>query len=119
MKSSAKFWLGIFTFLPLVLILLILGFFFTVFLDNIVMLEHSHNEFPIHFFQSLSWFIGMIIITALISLAIKIYYIVHTNNLETNDTNKKIMWTLLLIFFGTVASIVYYFVEIIPLKESN
>jgi heme/copper-type cytochrome/quinol oxidase subunit 4 len=65
------------------------------------------------------WFIILIIVMALVSLGIKIYYIVHANQNTESDTNKKVMWTLLLIFVGTVGSIVYYFVEIIPTKPKE
>ena len=116
MKSSTKFWLAIFTFLPLVFLILFFGFFFTVFLENIIELDNHHGEFPLEILTSIFWFIILVIIMAIASLGIKIYYIVHTNNQAANDTNKKIMWTLILIFGGTVAAIVYYFIEIIPLK---
>ena len=116
MNSSTKFWLAIFTFLPLVFLFLFFGFFFTVFFENILELEHNHGEFPMEFMQSLAWFIILIILMAIVSLGIKIYYIVHVNNNSKNDTNTKIMWTLLLIFVGLIGSIVYYFIEIVPLK---
>ena len=119
MKSSAKILLGIFTFLPLVLFLLLVGFFFNVILENIIELEQQQGEFPVAFIQSLLWVFVFIIPIALISLAIKIYYIVHTNNNQENDTAKKIMWTLILIFGGTIAAIIYYFIEIVPLKQPN
>ena len=119
MKSSTKFWLAIFTFLPFALLVLIFGFFFTVLFENIVELEQNQGEFPLAFLQSFFWFFVLIIITAIVSLGVKIYYIVHTNNKPSNDTNKKILWTLVLIFGGSVAAIVYYFIEILPLKESN
>jgi len=119
MKSSTKFWLGIFTFLPLVFVILFLCLFFTVFFDHIIELERNGGEFPLEFISSIFGFIVLIIIAAVISLGIKIYYIVHTNNKSEYDTNKKIMWTLILIFGGTVAAIVYYFIEIIPLKPEN
>lgn len=119
MKSSTKFWLAIFTFLPLVFLILFFVFFFTVFLQNIIALENNHGEFPIEFLQSFFWFFALIILIVTVSLGIKIYYIVHTNNNPANETNKKIMWTLILIFFGIVGSVVYYFVEIIPLKPDN
>lgn len=117
MKSSTKFWLAILTFLPLVLFIIFFGLFFTVFFENIVELNQNHGEFPLKFMHSLFWFILLIIVIAVISLGIKIYYIVHTNNKLENDTTKKIMWTLLLIFTGSIGAIVYYFVEIVPLKE--
>ncbi len=119
MKSSTKFWLSIFTFLPLVLLALFLMFFFTVFFENIIELEHNQGEFPLEFMQSLLWFILLAILMAIVGLGIKIYYIVHTNNNPENDTNKKVMWTLILIFTGIVGTIIYYFIEIIPLKTLN
>lgn len=120
MNSIQKFWLGFFTFLPILFIVLFFGFFFTVFLGNIEALDNSHhNEFPMEFMQSMMWFVILIIIMAMVSLGIKIYYIVHANNNKESDTNKKVMWTLLLIFVGTVGSIVYYFVEILPINPKE
>ena len=117
MKSSTKIWLGIFTFLPLVLLLLCFGFIITIFLDNIEELQHNHNQFPLEFLHSIFWFVFLIILMAIASLGVKIYYIVHVNNTEGNETNKKIIWTLILIFFGLIASVVYYFIEITPIKS--
>jgi len=116
MKSSTKFWLALFTFLPLIFLFIFLGFFFTTFFENIVELEHNQGEFPLQFIQSFAWFIFLIILMAIVGLGIKIYYIVHVNNNSKNDSNTKIMWTLLLIFIGLIGSIVYYFIEIVPLK---
>ena len=105
-----------FIFLPLVLIILFFGLFFAIFLENIIELDQNHGEFPLEFIQSFFWFFVLIILATISSLGIKIYYIVPTNNNLKNDTNKKIMWTLLLIFTGTIGAIVYYFIEIVPLK---
>ncbi len=117
MNSGTKFLLGFFTFLPIVLLILFIGFFFTVFLEHVIRLENNHSgDFPIEFLSYIFWFVLLIILMAIVSLGIKIYYIVHTNNNSENDTNKKVLWTLILIFTGTVASIIYYFIEITPLK---
>lgn len=116
MKSSTKFWLSIFTFLPLVLLVVFFVFFLTVFFENIVELEQNQGEFPVAFFYSLIWFMLLIVFIGIVSLGIKIYYIIHIINNSENDTNKKVIWTLILIFTGIVGSIVYYFIEIIPLK---
>ena len=117
MKSSTKFWLAVFTFSPIVLFCLFFGFFFTIFLENIIELDQNHGDFPVEFIQSLFWIICLIVLAAIFSLGIKIYYIVHTNNNINNDTNKKVMWTLLLIFTGVIGSIVYFFSEIIPIGK--
>jgi len=117
MKLSTKFWLAIFTFLPLILLLFCFGFIITIFLDNIDELQNNHNQFPLEFLHSIFWFIFLIILMAIASLGIKIYYIVHVNNTAGNDTNKKVIWTLILIFLGSIASVVYYFIEITPIKS--
>ena len=119
MKSSTKFWLAIFTFSPIIFLFVFFGFFFTVFFENIIELDQNHGDIPIEFIQSLFWIISLIVLAALFSLGIKIYYIVHTNNNTNNDTNKKVMWTLLLIFTGIIGSIVYFFSEIMPLKNTK
>lgn len=63
------------------------------------------------------WFVLLRTVMTVMSLGIKIYYIVRTNNKPDNDTDKIIMWTLLLIFTGSISAIVCYFVKILPLKE--
>ncbi len=117
MKKTTKVLLAIFTFLPLVLLIAFFGLFFSIFLENIVELERSHQEFPIDFIQSMIWFIILLVIVGLMSMGIVVYYIVHVNNNPEKDTSNRIIWTLILIFAGLMGSIVYYFVEIVPLKE--
>lgn len=117
MKTSTKFWLAIFTFLPIVIFILFFVLFFSTFLENIIEIDKNRGEFPLEFVQSIFWFIGILIVAGILSLGIRIYYIIHTNNNLKNDTTKKILWTLLLIFTGSIASVVYYFIEITPLKQ--
>jgi hypothetical protein len=121
MKTMPKVWLGIFTFLPIVLMVIFFGTFFTVLLERVIEADRGYydHDFPIEHISSLAWFIILIIITALISLGVKIFYIVHSVNNPDNDTGKKVMWILILIFVGTIGSIVYYFVEILPSKPAE
>ena len=115
MSTSSKIWLGIFTFLPIVLFIVYLTLFFTLFLGSIHELDQSHHdEFPIKFIRDIFIVFIPLIVSGIISLIITIYYIVHANNNVNNDTAKKIMWTIILIFVSCIGSIVYYFVEIIP-----
>ena len=116
MSTSNKIWLGILTFLPFVLFIVYLVLFFTVFIGNIHELEQTqHNdEFPIALIQSLFLVFIPIIIASILSLAIMIYYIVHANNNPNNDSGKKIMWIIILIFVSSIGCVVYYFVEILP-----
>jgi magnesium-transporting ATPase (P-type) len=63
MNAIQKFWIGFFTFLPIIFVLIFFGFFFTVFLGNIEALENNHGEFSKEFMQSFAWFIMLIILT--------------------------------------------------------
>ncbi len=114
MSTSNKVWLGILTFLPFVLFIVYLVLFFTLFLGSIHQLEKTHHdEFPIQFISDLFVVFIPLIAAGIISLIITIYYIVHANSNVKNDTAKKIMWTIILIFVSCIGCIVYYFVEIL------
>lgn len=114
MSTSKKIWLGILTFLPFVLFIFYLVLFLTLFLGNIHEMQHSHHdEFPVQFIRDIIIVFIPLFVAGILSLIITIYYIVHANNNLNNDTAKKIMWTIILIFVSSIGCIVYYFVEII------
>ena len=79
----------------------------------------SEGIFPKEFMANFAIMFIFIIIASLMSLGLMIYYIIHANNNPKNDSNKKLMWTLVLIFASSIASIVYYFVEIMPIKTEE
>lgn len=124
MSTSSKIWLGILTFMPFILFVVYLTLFITVFLGSIHHLEQNHHdEFPVQFIRDIFLVFIPLIVAVIISLIITIYYIVHANNNVKNDTAKKIMWTVILIFVSSIGCLVYYFVEILPsdnqLNNSN
>ena len=119
MKKPAKFLLGILTFLPLFLMLAYVVYIFTAFIPTAIRLEDSHQEVPIELFQSISVMIIFIVIAVCIKLGVMIYYIVHASNNPKNETNTKIMWIVLLVLVGTMSSIVYYFLEILPSQNNS
>ena len=114
MKNSSKILLGILTFLPVLLILTYVVYIFTGFIPTAIRLENSNQEVPVELFESISVMIILIVLAITIKLGVTIYYIVHATNNPKNETNTKIMWIVLLVLVGTITSIVYYFVEIIP-----
>ncbi len=124
MSTSKKIWLGVFTFFPFVFLIayfiIFFLFFFPVFIaSDTGNMDATSGELPLEF---LSGFVGLLILTFLMvimSLVVMIYYIVHVNKNTQLDNNKKIMWTLILIFTNGLGNIAYYFVEIIPLKKPN
>ena len=119
MKKSTKIWLGILTFLPMFLIFAYIFYIFTSFIPTAIRLENSHQEVPIELFQSISVMILFIVLAVIIKMGIMIYYIVHASNNAKNENNTKIMWIVLLVLVGTISSIVYYFLEILPSKDNS
>ena len=119
MKKSTKIWLGVLTFLPFLLTLVYMIYFFSFFFKNIIELEHNQEGFPIEFFQSFSVMFLIIMLAIIIKLIVMIYYIIHVSNNPKNENNTKIMWIVLLTLVGTITSIIYYFVEILPIKETE
>jgi NADH:ubiquinone oxidoreductase subunit 6 (subunit J) len=119
MKKSTKIWLGILTFLPMFLIFAYIFYIFTAFIPTAMRLEDSHQEVPMELFQSISVMILFIVLAIIIKMGIMIYYIVHASNNPKNENNTKIMWIVLLVLVGTISSIVYYFLEILPSKDNS
>ncbi len=119
MKKSTKIWLGILTFLPMFLIFAYIFHIFTAFIPTAIRLENSHQEVPIELFQSISVMILFIALAIIIKMGIMIYYIVHASNNPKNENNTRIMWIVLLVLVGTISSIVYYFLEILPSKDNS
>jgi hypothetical protein len=120
MSNSKKVFLGVLTFLPLVLLLgyfiVFFKFFFTM-MSNAADNPFHHDEMPVMLFANFFWMFVLIGLSALVSLGIMIYYILHVNKNPRLESNQKIMWMLILIFVNSIGSIVYYFMEILPLKE--
>ena len=119
MKNSAKILLGVLTFLPLLLIITYIVYIFIGFIPTAIQTENSDGEVPIALFESLSVMIILIVLAIFIKLIVMVYYIIHASNNPKNESNTKIMWIVLLVLVGTIASIVYYFVEILPSKSED
>lgn len=94
-------------------------YIFTAFIPTAIRLEDSHQEVPIELFRSISVMILFIVLAIIVKMGIMIYYIVHASNNPKNENNTKIMWIVLLVLVGTISSIVYYFLEILPSKDNS
>ncbi len=119
MKKSTKIWLGILTFSSILFFIIYLVGFFTIFINHIPELESNTGEFPLDFFKSIIGIFPFLVLSLILKIALMIYYVIHASNNTNNDNSKKIMWILILVFVGFIGNIVYYFLEILPLKETN
>ncbi len=119
MKKSTKIWLGILTFSSILFFIIYLVGFFTIFINHIPELESNTGEFPLDFFKSIIGIFSFLFLSLILKIGLMIYYVIHASNNTNNDSSKKIMWILILVFVGFIGNIVYYFLEILPLEDTN
>ncbi len=119
MKKSTKIWLGILTISSILFFIIYLVGFFTIFINHIPELESNTGEFPLDFFKSIIGIFSFLFLSLILKIGLMIYYVIHASNNTNNDSSKKIMWILILVFVGFIGNIVYYFLEILPLKDTN
>ena len=117
MTKQKKLWLGIFTFLPTLFIILYLVSFFFMFMG--ITADQIDESDPAGFFASFGLMFIFLLFAILLGLGVMIYYIIHAaNNKAFSDTN-RLIWILVLIFASGVGSIVYFFVNIYPLPDPS
>ena len=122
LTKTQKILIGILHFLPIIGVIAYLFFFFSFFIGNIENFENENlnGAPPIEFFKGFIGAFIVLMITILLSLGIKIFDIIHLTRSNKNDTkNKILMWVLLFVFAGTIAEIVYYFIEILPDRKEE
>ena len=117
MSKSKKIWLGVFTFLPLIFLIIYVVVFFSFFLNGVDSTYPQEGTSPNFFAGSYVLLFVIIVLMAIVSLGLLIYYIVHANSNPKFDSNQKLIWILILLFASGVGSMIYYFMEIVPLKD--
>ena len=69
-------------------------------------------QFPQNFMSNMVWLFLLIILTALLSLGLLIYYIVHVVNNNRIDSTERIIWVLVFVLAGMVGFPVYWYMRI-------
>lgn len=62
-------------------------------------------------------FLGFMIVMAILSIVLTIFWIMMLIHACTKDIENKVLWIVLLAFFGYIAAIVYYFMVKRPFIE--
>lgn len=121
LSKNQKLLVGILHFLPILGIIGYIVYLFSFIFGTISSIEHNPNQPPPpEFFAGFIGIFIILIITILISIGIKIFDIIHLVKNNRNDTgNKVLLWILLFVFAGTIAEIVYFFLEILPEKKQQ
>jgi hypothetical protein len=109
LNKSAKIVLGILTFLPLLFLISTLGFFvfnfFSVFFSQ-------EPEMPMMLFSYLSYVLPYLFLIILLALGLFVFYIVHIIRNASLDTEKRILWIVVVFFAYGVALPIYWYIHI-------
>ena len=115
MSKSSKIFLGIITLLPIVGMGIYIFTFFTTFteLHDLTMTNNGPNQtLPFDFFRQFFTIAIWAILSALFSLGLLIYYIIHAINNKAIDGNERLVWILIFIFAGMIGFPIYWYMRI-------
>lgn len=114
MSTAGKVVVGIFTFLPILLLILFFVNFIQTILHFAPQLDSGHIQKPSRdeIINMIAPMFLYIILTSLISLGLLIFYIIHAVNNKNLTSNDRVLWVLLFVFIGLIAFPIYFFVKI-------
>ncbi len=109
LNKSTKIILGILTFLPLLFTISILGFiafnFFSVFFSQ-------EPKMPLMLFSYLSYILPYAFLIILLALGLFIFYIAHIIQNSFLDTEKRILWIVVVFLVYGFAIPIYWYIHI-------
>lgn len=109
LNKTSKIILGILTFLPLILALSTIGFFFY----HIFVIWFSHNPGMDMLFP---WFLDYILpylfLVILLCIGLFVFYLIHIIQNQYIDNEKRILWITVLVLAYGMAIPIYWFIHI-------
>jgi hypothetical protein len=109
MTRGNKITLGIFTFLPFVLLLVYL--FSIAFLVKDAIL-HQDEGMPFPILADVFFMVIVALVLGLLSLGLLFYYILHAVNNTYIETNEKLLWVLVFVIASVVGFPLYWYMRI-------
>jgi hypothetical protein len=117
MTKKNKKLLGVLTFLPFVLLLVYMFFFFLSFFGMFLAAGHNHEPNMGLFMGSFGIAFAIIGLMSVLSIGLLIYYIIHiTNNKKFDDTN-RLIWILIIVFANIIGYGIYWYLNIWKVDE--
>jgi len=107
--------IGILTVLQLFAGLFIAIWFFTRFIP--VLPELSDEAAKEYVLVSMGSFIVAVIALSFLGLGILVFYLIHAGTNKKISGVMKAVWIIMLLIFGSVAEVIYFFMEIVPEKS--
>lgn len=110
-KRTNKALAGIMAFAPIVALIIMFIPLFSMIIEIERMERYGiRNEIP----DGLILFIAFVGLAVILSLAGFIYYLVHAANNPYLNKDNRLAWIIIMIFGGSIAHIVYFFMYIVP-----
>jgi hypothetical protein len=105
MERGSRIWLGIFTFLPIVLLFAYMAFFAVIVWD--IML----NNDDISLLADIGPALLLVLAIGIIAFGLSVYYIIHVINSKL-DNNEKILWLIFFVTCNILAFPIYWYMRI-------
>jgi len=112
MTRGSKILLGILSFLPFVLLVFYLAAVFTFVAEMITVGHSGEKPDPIFVWTRMSGVLVWGILLGLLSLGLKIYYIIHAVNNKQIESSERIIWVLIFVFIGLIGYPIYWVIRI-------
>jgi len=114
MTKGHKNILGIFTFLPVILMLIYLAAIVVLVRDALVFKD---EDMPFPILGDVLWLVIVALIMGLLSFGLMVYYIIHAINNPQIDNNEKIIWVLLFVIVSVFSFPIYWYLRILKRHE--
>ncbi len=123
MTRNSKVLLGVATFLPMVLGLMLVFVYISMIPEIIRMVTSTGSGSDIMSCYLSKIFSGkafaLIFLIIITKLGVLIYYVIDVIKRRFKSDAEKVFWILLFVLFGSIPLIVYYFTKIVPDPETN
>jgi len=105
MERGSRIWLGIFTFLPIILLFIYLGLFAVAVKDILL-----YND-EISVMADVGLALLLMLAIGILAFGLFIYYVIHVINCKA-DGNEKLLWIILFFVGNIFAFPVYWYLRI-------
>ncbi len=114
MTKSSRVWLGILTFIPIVLFF---AYMFSIAFIVRDAIRYGDEGLPLPVMSNVFWMVIIALTMGLLTFGLLVYYSIHAINNKKLDNNEKVVWVLLFVIGTIVAFPVYYFMRILKEPE--
>lgn len=116
LNKPAKVILGILTSLPILFVISIIGF---VIFNFISMFFNQEPAMSMMYMSYLSYIIPYFFLVVFLSLGLFIFYIVHIIQNQYFDSEKRILWIVVLFVLGGISMPIYWYVHVWKLSPNT